>query len=294
MITLDQPADESEPGQSGGGNDSDEDSSDEIETDDEYLSDYRGQSEVETILKGVIDIIDRLYRVAIKLRSPRTRLASTKSVTFKKVDEETGVDLIQEFVKVDTCHIKELFSHPRLVHPDDTEGIPKETKYYESRPRKLTELDDKIIERLARANTRRRQQFAYWSWHRSKNTRETVKALELQARPADKLAVTGLLGSIPDERRLPQGRQTSINEKSANTMSRPSTATYLDTAARIGFNDNTSTTSVRTFIPAARNVQDEVVDVPQPPDSLRKTKHFQCPFCFTLCSQSLLKEKAWR
>lgn len=265
------------------GNETEDESFMEMESDDN-LNDYRSESEVETILKGVTDIIDRLYKLAIKIRNPKTRLATSKAVNFKHIDEETGIDLVQEFAKIDTCHIEELFWDNRLIDVQDTEPIFMERRDRERRPRKLIEVDHVLISRLARANTRRRQQFGYWSRHRSKNTQETARALEARELP---------IGKLQDPRLLSE-RRTTVAGQSAGIVSRPSTATHLLNPAMITMNDSASTTSLGTVAPNAKIVQDEQVVVPHPPEVLKKSKHFLCPYCFTLCSQSLLKQEAWR
>lgn len=205
------------------------------------------------------------------------------------MDEDTGVDLIQEFAKVDTLHIEELFWDHRVVDLEDAGRIPEERRDQERRPRELVEADHKIISRLVRANTRRRQQFGYWSRHRSKNAQETARALETRERHTERPQELMLR-----ESRLFPERKPYVNEQNSRTISRPSTATFLHTPAAVNIIDDASMMSVRTFIPTARNKKDEQVDVPYPPDSLKGTKHFQCPYCFTLCAQSLLKESAWR
>lgn len=257
--------------------------SEEVELD-EALNDYENDSEVETIFKTVTDIIDRLYKLAVKIRNPKTRLATSKAVTFKEVDEDTGIDLIQEFVQVDTRHVEELFWDHRRVDIEDPECLSEERRDWERRPRELLEADHQIISRLVRANIRRRQQFGYWRRHRSKNAQETARILKISNRPVERSYPSRLL---PD-------RQPSLSEQHSKMFSRPSTATYLHTPATINISDDASTMSVRTLIPNARNIQDEQADVPHPPNSLQGTKHFQCPYCFTLCSKSTLKDEAWR
>lgn len=248
------------------------------------MNDYEDDSEVGTIFQTTTNIIDRLYKLAIKIRNPKTRLATSRAVTFKKVDEDTGIDLIQEFVRADTCHVEELFWDHRRVEIEDPGRLPEERRDCERRPRELIEADHQIISRLVRANIRRRQQFGYWRRHRSKNAQETARVLKTSNPPVESSYLSRL---IPKH-------EPSISEQQSRIFSRPSTATYLHTSATINISDDASTMSVRTLIPNARNIQDEQADVPRPPISLKGTKHFQCPYCFTLCSQSTLKDEAWR
>ena len=110
--------------------------SEEVESD-EVLDDYEDDSEVGTIFKSATDIIDRLYKLAIKIRNPKTRLSSSKAVTFKKVDEDTGIDLIQEFAQAETRHVEELFWDHRRVDIKDPGRLDEERRDYERRSREL-------------------------------------------------------------------------------------------------------------------------------------------------------------
>ncbi len=268
------------------------DMSDDVEPDEEDLSEYRNESEDEAILKAVTDIIDRLYKLAIMIRDPKTRLATSKAVTFKKVDEDTGINLIDEFVEVDKRHVEELFWDHRVVDLTEDECIPEKFEDHERRPRNFLEANRVLISRLAAANTRRRQQFGYWRHHHFKNTLETARVLEHHLN-----ILPELRGSVrvldPQLNILPE-LGGSVMATTLKSVSRPSSATYLDNPGRINIDDSASTISVRTFIPDAQNVQDEQVHVPEPPECLKGAKYFLCPYCFTLCSQSLLKKEAWR
>lgn len=200
-------------------------------------------------------------------------------------DDDTGVDLIQEFVKMDFLHIEELFWEYRLVEFQDPLPMPEEKRDGKRRPRVLTADERKLLTRLARANTYRRQQFGYWNHHRTKNAKETVQVLEdvgvgrvKNIIKPDQFATIMALNPPP----------------SSKAFSRPTTATNLQNPSNIKFDDGASTMSARTIPPQAQGDHDEQVDIPEPPLSLKEKKYFLCPYCFTICSQSLLKKEAWR
>lgn len=251
----------------------------------EDLSEY-GEDEITTLLASAIDIIDRLYRLATKIRNPATRLASSKAATFKNVNPETGVDLMVRFVEIDHRHIEELFWEYRAVDIKEPEQVNEERRDQEHRPRSLGEEEHKLISRLAKANTYRRQQFGYWSRHRAKNARETAKALEA----VDDVAIK----KASQLKSLPGIGAMTVAPSSSKVLSRPSTATWLQNPAAISLDDTTSVMSTRSVAPQARSVHDEQVEIPEPPASLRDAKHFSCPYCFTFCSKSLLERKPWR
>ena len=247
------------------------------------LNDYEGQSEIESLLEAVTDIIDRLYQFAAKIRNPRTRLLATKAIAFQKVDDETGIDLFKQFALVDKRHIEEKLDSYRLTR-DNGEGqeLPED---HEKTPhdRELNMKDNALIERLARANTLRRKQFGYWAKHYSKHIKETARALkDLDTRNRNNLKGEG--NHQDDETNHPT---------SSKPLSRPTTATALLDPGNIKLDVALSVTSEITVSPQARQANDEQVDFPDPPAILKK-KHFLCPYCFILCSQSVLEDKAWR
>ena len=126
--------------------DSDDDFFSEDEEDDgekNGLSDSR--TELSMRFEEIIDIIDNLYKLSVRIRTPTIRSRSLKAASYKPKDPETGVDILSSYAKYDALHIQELLSHLRL--PYLTED-PQE--------------DDFISARLSTAITLRRRQFKYW------------------------------------------------------------------------------------------------------------------------------------
>jgi hypothetical protein len=238
-----------------------------------------------TLLEDVIDIVDRLYRLATKIRNPSTRLSTSKALTFKKIDDETGIDLIKQYTKFDTVHMEELFWDYRSVELKDPWEIPEEFRGRERKPGVLTTDERNLLERLAKANTHRRQQFGYWSRHRTKNAKESTKALE----------TVGVTRPKPGPKQGQLPNAGSFNPPpSSKAFSRPTTATQLQNPSAIKIDDGASTMSVRTIPPHAQGAHDKHVEVPEPPSSLKGLRYFSCPYCFTICSQSTLKKDSWR
>lgn len=238
-------------------------------------------------MKDVVDINDSLYRLATKIRNPATRLQSVKARAFRRLDTESGIDVIDVYKKLDLHHAQEVLWGYRDPKPTDSEWA------HSSEPLNLNDEKENLARRLAQANTFRRQQFGYWRKHRDKNIKETADALDQlptllsgqKNSPQDKSR------NIPQPALLP-GPRTIV------TLSRPSTATHLQNPSRFGGDDVLSTTSVRTIAPSALDVRDEEVEVPSPPEAIKRVakigRHFQCPYCFMLCSASQLQPDAWR
>lgn len=239
-------------------------------------------------MKDVIDLNDSLYRLATKIRNPATRLQSVKARAFRRVDTETGIDVIDAYKKFDVQHVQELLREYRAQKSSNPGWEPaSESITY------LNDNEEILGRRLAQANTFRRQQFGYWRKHRDKNIKETTNALNQP--PAHSLGLKinpqGNFRDITNDALLPGPRTIAA-------LSRPSTATYLQSPSRFGGDNLSSTTSVRTVAPRALDVRDEQVEVPSPPEAIKRMakidRHFQCPYCFMLCSASQLQPDAWR
>ena len=252
---------------------------------DEYLDDYQDQSQEAALLKSAVDIIDRLYKFATKIRNPATRLASVKASTFKKIDTETRVDVLHEFEELDLHHVEEMLWDYRVAEANYDGNLPEAENDRSHRPRTLAEDDLILVCRLAKANTHRRRQFGYWRKHRAKNANETARALEETAE------IPGLPDIAPKHR---LNLFDILPGPSSKGLSRPSTATNLLDPTKFRFDDTTSTRSSRTVAPKAQGARDEQVEVPEPPTLSQEAKHFSCPYCFTLCSSSLLEKERWR
>jgi hypothetical protein len=147
-----------------------------------------------------------------------------------------------------------------------------------------------LIRRIARANIRRRQQFAYWKKHRDKLKRYTQIAVE-QAGPSSE-AAQGVL-------RAPalkvDGSHLEITLGREETLSAPSVTTASRLQPKLlNLDDNKSTISVSEYAPSAWGPSKEAVDFPAPPKRVPGKKFFNCPYCFTTCPNDVLSEKAWK
>jgi hypothetical protein len=111
----------------------------------------------------VIDILDNLYKFSRMIRSPILHTQFLKTTSYKKIDWETGIDLIIQYKAVDFNYVNEAFLSFRRENGDPNPIISLEDRY--------------LIRRFAGAITKRRQQFLYWRRHRDK--------LGIHARPED-------------------------------------------------------------------------------------------------------------
>ncbi|KAL7801993.1 hypothetical protein V8C43DRAFT_272440 [Trichoderma afarasin] len=270
--------------------DSDTDSSSEMESD------------MDLLLDSIKDPIDRLYKMAVWIRNPATRITSTKARNLQQVDEETNVDLFKSFEKFDYEHISSLFleyeknkaiQENPIAKPHDTASDDKalvEDQVWEP-IRKTLELnrmkisngnESYLVQRIALANGLRRQQFAYWRKHKNKLREHAAVVVEV---PTHNLPTTSHIIQLEDK-----------NEKVKAPLT-VTTATQLRPSHEVGKElekENAMTLAVSEYAPSAWNPSKDIVSFPSPPKASTAGEFFECPYCYTICPAAILSEKAWR
>ncbi|KAJ5908062.1 hypothetical protein N7495_000744 [Penicillium taxi] len=229
--------------------------SDDSEDDDFESSD--DESVTDLLLNSVNATIDKLYRLSFKIRNPAMRLGFSRSLKYQKVDPETGVNLIDQFRENDQRHLEQLFACYRSTSADEFE-----THF--------------LVQRLAKGNTRRRQQFGYWKRRRGQFETESKTELEpcLVPRKSENIANPNML-------------------KVLIASSRPSTATHLD-VSKVKLEDNTSIISSSTVVNMDVEGNGDYFYIPPPPKHLWDREEFECPYCFTLCPRKMLHQTNWQ
>lgn len=116
--------------------------------DDDEDEDEDGSTGTELSMRftEIVDIIDNLYKLSVRIRTPTIRSRSLKAATYKPKDPDTGIDILSIYAGYDLQHIKELLSHLRQPHQEEIGG----SEY------------DYLTDRLSAAVTLRRRQFKYW------------------------------------------------------------------------------------------------------------------------------------
>ncbi|KAL8863350.1 MAG: hypothetical protein Q9178_000030 [Gyalolechia marmorata] len=233
------------------------------DSDDDEFESYQDSSLTETALENVNGIIDRLYRLSFKIRNPATRLGFSKARKYQEIDNETGEDLIKIFALFDRQHIEQVFLEFRKERePEDAQ------EHY-------------LVERLAKANTRRRQQFKQWKTQRIKieATSNTAKEFDFLI-PSSK--TTGM-----EQNPVPEGMLASGQP----APSMPSTVTRLDPAVAT-LDDTTSTISTSTYARVSKEA-DFALAIPRLPKKLSLNKEFECPYCHIMCSGRTRNPQPW-
>ncbi|KAL5346792.1 hypothetical protein ACLOAV_007933 [Pseudogymnoascus australis] len=261
-----------------------------LSSDSESSSDSSSESEDEKLapsellrrVSALSNINDNLYRLSRSIRAPASHSRSLKALSYKLIDKETGVDVVQQFATVDLAFTKDLFSQLRRHVQDQYGNCPM-----------LDGADVAMIKRLAQGITRRRQQFLYWKHHRKKlgfnAERESLKIPKLaptvQLRGDEtRESVAGPPASLP------------VVGKAQTESSRPKT-TLTETTATLFVAPATvpdGNQSVTSYATTARGLDGSRIEFPKLPKSIKKGKDFECPYCLMICPPHYQMPRAWR
>ena len=260
------------------------------------------ESDLDLLLDGVRDPIDRLYKVSTKIRNPSSRLGSSRAVNYQQIDEETGVDFLHAVEQADHDHIRSLFlqyQKARALQECDTVEPPKnqvegedDDGVWEPIRTVLAQhraADSFLIGRIARANVRRRQHFAYRKMHREKLARHARASISTQSG----LTSGTQIASEPSFDRHISNDSFIPQAELAPPAASVTTATNLN-LSRLELGENQSTFTVSEYAPSTWQPARDAVAFPPPPTTQSGEKFFECPYCFTLCPRGALASKAWK
>jgi hypothetical protein len=286
----------------GGGGDGDDPEAEESDSEPSGDDDTE-ESDLDLLLDGVRDPIDRLYKVSTKIRNPSSRLGSSRAANHQQIDEETGVDFLRAVEQADHDHIRSLFlqyQKARALQERDTVeptkdavgGEDDEDDVWEPIRTVLSQhraADSFLIRRIARANVRRRQQFAYRKMHREKLARHARASISTQS----VLTPGTEIPSHPSFDRHISNDSFKPQAELAPPAASVTTATNLN-LTRHELVENQSMFTVSEYAPSTWQPARDAVAFPPPPTTQSGEKFFECPYCFTFCPRGALAAKAWK
>ena len=203
-------------------------------------------------LDNIRDTIDRLYRLSFRIRNPATRLGFSKAKRYRLIAED-GTDLSESVMAIDLKHVDDLMANHLRMPPEESQN-------------------HFLVQRLARANTTRRQQFGLWRRHRLKVEHK----------------IEGTGGS--KNTRLHNDSGTT-SQQTPDIVSQPTTATKID--ASIGLDEAQSVLTSSTFTALSREDQGREIVIPRLPKKVRG-KDFECPYCYIFCPGRISDGSAWK
>ncbi|OBT66654.1 hypothetical protein VE03_03872 [Pseudogymnoascus sp. 23342-1-I1] len=233
-------------------------------------------------VSALSNINDNLYRLSRSIRAPASHSRSLKALSYKLIDKETGVDVVQQYAPVDLAFTKDLYSQLRRNVQDQYGNCPM-----------LEDADLAMIKRLAQGITRRRQQFLYWKHHRKKlgfNAEKDILKIPKPA-PTVQLKGDGMRESVAGPR-----ASLPVIGKAQTESSRPKT-TLTETTATLFITPTTvpdGNQSVTSYATTARGLDGSRIEFPKLPKSIKKGKDFECPYCLMICPPHYQMPRAWR
>ncbi|KAJ4353861.1 uncharacterized protein N0V89_005591 [Didymosphaeria variabile] len=258
----------------------------EHDEDDSFFSDEEDEgsdpgvprTEIGMRFQEIVDIIDNLYKISVRIRAPTIRTRSLKAASYQPKDPETGVDLLGQYAVFDAQHTQELVRHLRVPHA--SAGVS-------------TEQNDELVNRLARAVTLRRRQFKYWRRHRDKlgisTVQEEPEALAATQRP-DAPHRHDTLEAQPGTLGINALPKMASSQKTGRTLLSGTEATHHHQS----LDDIVDSKSVTSYAVTVKDLTGKGIDLPPPPKAADGDKDFECPYCFVICPARYGKGRSWR
>ncbi|KAF1850975.1 uncharacterized protein K460DRAFT_382512 [Cucurbitaria berberidis CBS 394.84] len=247
------------------------------EDEDEDENDLSGsKTELSMRFSEIVDIIDNLYKLSVRIRTPTLRSRSLKAASYKPKDPETGVDILSTYAEYDLQHIKELLSHLRQPHPVGE-------KYEE----------DFLVARLGAGITLRRRQFKYWKRHRDKLGASTI--IEEAAKPVQ--PVQPMIETDQPQRydtmEVRLGEPINViapSQKTGKTLLSGTEATQHHQS----LDEIVDARSMTSYAVTVKDIHGKGIDLPPPPKAANGDKDFECPYCYIICPARYGRGRAWR
>jgi O-acetyl-ADP-ribose deacetylase (regulator of RNase III) len=255
--------------------DEDDDWSQNEEDSDEDEESGSPKSELEQRFLDVVDIIDNLYKLSVRIRSPTLRSRSLKAASFRPVDPETGVDTFEQYAVFDAQYTRELLAHIRPPSEQDDSA------------------DDYLVERLSKAITLRRRQFKYWRRHRDKLGASTAAADVM----LNSLLVTPDLTSpktTPEDSTIKQEFTTTNPLPPSDWAPKSMLSGTEATQHHHSLDEIVDSQSVTSYATTTRDLTGHGIELPPPPTQAVEDRDFECPYCYIICPARYGRGRPWR
>ncbi|KNG45167.1 MACRO domain containing protein 1 [Stemphylium lycopersici] len=221
------------------------------------------RSELKVRFEEIIDIIDNLYKLSVRIRTPGIRSRSLRASSYIQKDPETGVEIFGVYAAQDLKHVQELLSHLRQSYAGDGQ-----------------EEQDFLTTRLSASITLRRRHFKYWKRHRDKLSAPTASE-EIQD-PGVIAALKEPNAALIDAAELPPTTPgiTALRATPSQKTGRTLLSGTEVTQHHQSLDDIVDTKSVTSYAVTVKDVHGKGVDLPPPPKAAAGDKDFECPYCW--------------
>ncbi|KAF2638985.1 hypothetical protein P280DRAFT_528457 [Massarina eburnea CBS 473.64] len=234
------------------------------------------KTELDMRFREVIDIIDNLYKLSVRIRQPAIRSRSLKAASYAPKDPETQVDILQQYAIFDLQRTQEFVHHLRMppVSVDDIHEY------------------DTLISRLARGVTLRRRQFKYWKRHRDKLGMSTVPEDTVDQPQAERPSAVNRHDTLEVQPGLPELAviETTPSQKTGKSLLSGTEVTHHHQS----LDDIVDSKSVTSYATTVRDASGRSIQLPPPPKGADGQKDFECPICYIICPARYANQRSWK
>lgn len=309
QVQKDEEVSGSDRGEHAARKDSDDDASGDVQSDDEIAETQPITVEstaeaARAVLEDISDIIDRLYRLAAKLRSSTNRAPPSARNFYR--EPLTGVDGEEVYLtsserqiakaQTEGFHLRRIEEIVRQSQRDEGgDSFPREDRTPELDPHTKA-----VIQRIAKGNAYRQQQFMFWrqrEWDKRNAVNHqvtTIRSLPMPIGPSQELQES------PDVPVTPEAGRADLNilaERKVAFSEVPSATWNMPKETNLALLDETRSLSSKTEITTTPTVYDpsgRKIGWPAFPKELGKKKDFICPYCFATCPAKYRGKAHWR
>ncbi|KAF1839078.1 hypothetical protein BDW02DRAFT_585440 [Decorospora gaudefroyi] len=235
------------------------------------------RSELKMRFEEMVDIVDNLYKLGVRIRTPTIRSRSFKAVSYAPKDPETGIDVLGAYAAFDLQHVQELLSH--LRQPYLTDG---------------QDGQDFLTVRLSAAVTLRRRHFKYWKRHRDK-----LGAAATHDEPLSTVLPVADGPNPPShndalETQVVSPIVTALKEAASQKTGRTLMSGTEATHHHQSLDEMVDTKSVTSYAVTVKDIYGRGVNLPAPPKTANGDKDFECPYCYIICPARYGRGRPWR
>ncbi|KAL8731164.1 MAG: hypothetical protein Q9166_003571 [cf. Caloplaca sp. 2 TL-2023] len=224
-------------------------------------------TELQELQHAISSYLSNLYRISVLIRknpAPHDRLIKS--------------------AKIDTSHY-EFFDERHVLE-------------------KFRSANSALIERLGKANSKRRKYFKYREQHRQKLSRQQPHDPFISAEQVNRESVPKGIGELPlsgGGKKVPSEVQVpSVAQPSATKESTKASTLLIPSNAPLNLRDldEQSDDGTQTSYGSISSTGQDKLALPPIPLSSEGRREFECPYCFTICylraSDSMKREKEWK
>ncbi|KAF2738524.1 hypothetical protein EJ04DRAFT_573686 [Polyplosphaeria fusca] len=271
--------------------DENEDDEDGFYSEDDDNSDAGApKTELEQRFSEIVDIIDNLYKLSVRIRTPTVRTRSIKAASYRPKDPETGIDILDQYAHFDLEHTRDLIRCLRMPHVDLDSVVHAGLQTTDSQ----VETHHFLIERLSAAITLRRRQFKYWRRHRDKLGSSSVEDIVQVSQPVERPDIprqdTQDTMDAQPEFPIVATLKTAPTEKTGKTLLSGTEATHHHQS----LDEIVDSRSVTSYATTVHDLTGRGVELPLPPKAADGDKDFECPYCYIICPARYGRGRSWR